>query len=107
MTPLAQYCNPAKKDSSTASATRVGPHRSAEVPRPGVLATDDALCFGGGDLVLAGGSLRVGTSALEHSFGVGMRRGSPEARCFLAGSHAFEIADVEVWAIHTGAATGL
>ena len=56
------------------------------------------IVFGNGDVVLDK-DLLTGTCSLEGCYGVGLTPGSTEATCFLAGCAAFEIDDLEVFAI--------
>jgi hypothetical protein len=77
--------------------------RDAHVPlRPegALMATEETLTFGQGDLVLAENFDKC-SSEIEHGFGVGFPEGSEDARCFLAGKPEFKPEVVEVWGFFT------
>lgn len=87
------------------------PHSGMEVPRalirprPRPFVRSDAqrasptsLQFGVTDLVL-NNDLSECTSALEYSYGIGLRPGSDDARTLLAGAHVFKPDAVELWIV--------
>ena len=64
-------------------------------------ASESQLEFGNRDLCLlaSGATLSSGTSELEGCFGLGLDRGSAEAKCFLAGQPQFAIDIMELWTV--------
>jgi hypothetical protein len=59
-------------------------------------AGEDSVQFGISDLVLSGDFSQC-TSKLEGSYGFGLKPNSPEAHCFLGGSHVFHADEVELY----------
>lgn len=62
-----------------------------------MVATEDYISFGGEDLKINGQQLENCSSAIENSFGVGLKYGSKAAKEFLAGKHQFKPDCVEIW----------
>ena len=61
------------------------------------VSTENYISFGGEDLKISGKSLEECSSAIENSFGVGLKYGSKAAKEFLAGKHQFKPDAIEIW----------
>lgn len=58
----------------------------------------EKISMGDGDLVI-NQNLETGSSSLENSFGIGLKKDDYETQCLLAGGQQFTIDALEVWAV--------
>lgn len=58
----------------------------------------EKISIGDGDIVL-NQNLETGSSSLENSFGIGLKKGDSQTKCLLAGDFEFTIDALEVWTI--------
>lgn len=65
------------------------------------MGTEDKICWGDKDLVIAGDDFDKCYSEIENSYGIGFLYGSQKAKEFLAGKSRFVADQIEVWGFFT------
>lgn len=87
-------------DVDTSKLNQPQPRRKPWIRHDAQRSGSDFIEFGLGDLVLVDDLTECRTE-LENSYGIGLKRGSPECRSLLSGSNSgqFQVDTVEVWAV--------